>query len=114
MKRELTCILCPRGCLLSADDEAGTWRITGNTCARGEAYGLEECTNPVRTVTGIVRVADREDVMVSVKTEAPVPKERMLETAAYLRTLRVHAPIRIGDVLGNAFGTRILATKEIL
>lgn len=113
MKRELTCILCPRGCLLTAELAEGAVTITGNTCPKGQRYGMEECTNPVRTVTGVVRVADREDVMVSVKTEAPVPKERMLETAAYLRTLRVHAPVRIGDVLGNAFGTDVIATKDI-
>ena len=115
MKRELTCIICPRGCALLVDTDASPVTVTGNACPKGEAYGREECTHPTRTVTAVVRVANREDTMLSVKTAAPVPKERMLDCMEQLKTVTVNAPVYIGDtVLTDIFGTNIIATKEIL
>ena len=115
MEKKLTCIICPRGCLMTAAVEDGKVRVTGHTCPKGEEYAVSECINPVRTVTATVRVENRKDVMVSVKTEAPVPKGKMAEVMAALRRITVKAPIQIGDVvLEDIFGTRILATKEIL
>lgn len=52
---ELTCILCPKGCRLRVDDKNG-YRVTGNTCPRGAAYGREEALHPTRTVTSTVRI----------------------------------------------------------
>ncbi len=52
---ELTCIVCPKGCRLRVDDENG-YKVTGNVCARGEAYGREEALDPKRTVTSTVRI----------------------------------------------------------
>ena len=89
--KNMTCILCPRGCALSVSDQL---TVTGNACPRGEKYAISECTNPVRTVTATVRVANRKNTMVSVKTEAPVPKAKMMEVMAYLRSVTVNAPAR--------------------
>ena len=114
MKRQLTCIICPRGCALTADIHGETVTVTGHTCPKGEEYAVSECTNPVRTVTATVRVDNRRDVMVSVKTENPVPKGSMADVMAALRKITVQAPIRMGDVvLENISGTKIVATKEI-
>ena len=52
---ELTCIVCPKGCRLRVDDQNG-YKVTGNICARGEAYGREEALDPKRTVTSTVRI----------------------------------------------------------
>ena len=38
MVKELICIVCPRGCHLTVDTELE--KVTGNTCKRGEIYGL--------------------------------------------------------------------------
>ena len=114
MKRELTCIICPRGCALTADITETGVTVTGHTCPKGEEYAIHECTNPVRTVTAIVRVANRENTMVSVKTENPVPKGKMMEVMAMLQKTSVEAPAAIGDVvLSDVFGTRVLVTKDI-
>ena len=114
MKRELTCIICPRGCALTADITETGVTVTGHTCPKGEEYAIHECTNPVRTVTAIVRVANRENTMVSVKTENPVPKGKMMEVMAMLQKTSVEAPAAIGDVvLTDVFGTRVLVTKDI-
>ena len=84
MKRNLTCIICPRGCALTAEITDSGVTVTGNACPKGEEYAINECTNPVRTVTACVRVANRENTMVSVKTDAPVPKDKMMDVMAAL------------------------------
>jgi len=115
MKRELTCIICPRGCALTVEIQNGKCTVSGNACKKGEEYGIEECTAPKRTVTSIVRVSNRLDTMVSVKTDKPIPKEKIFDIMEQIRKASVEAPIKIGDViLENLYGANIIATKEIL
>ena len=112
--RNLTCIVCPRGCLLTADVQNDKITVTGNGCQRGEQHAIDECTNPVRSLTATVRVGNREDTMVSVKSVDPIPKGKMLEAMALIREIQVDAPVKIGSVImTDLFGTQIVATKEI-
>ena len=114
MKRELTCIICPRGCALQVEINGDEVKVTGNACAKGATYGHDECLHPTRTVTSIVRVANREDTMVSVKTEAPIPKENIFDLMQIIRNTEVKAPIALGDVVcEDVYGTRVIATKAI-
>lgn len=115
MERKITCIICPRGCAMTAKMNGSDVQVTGNTCPKGEEYAINECTNPVRTVTACVRVANRENTMVSVKTDAPVPKGSMMDVVAKLRSIQVDAPVRIGDVvLKDVFGANVVVTKNIV
>ncbi len=114
MKRELVCIICPRGCRLAVEGEGENLTVTGNACPKGKQYAIDECTNPVRTVTSIVRVSNRVDTMVSVKTAAPIPKEKIFEVMARIRAAQVEAPITAGTViLKDIYGTEVVATKNI-
>ena len=115
MKRDMICIICPRGCPLCAEIQNGSVTVTGNACPRGQEYAVNECTNPVRTVTAIVRISNRHNTMVSVKTSSPVAKSKMMEVMDTLRQIRIAAPVHIGDVIAeNVCGGNIIATKEIL
>ncbi len=115
MNRTLTCIICPRGCTLNVDINGDDIKVSGAGCKNGDKYAIEECTHPTRTVTSIVRVANRPDTMVSVKTEAPVPKEDIFAVMEKIRAASVDAPVTIGDVIiDNISGTKIIATKTIL
>lgn len=115
MKREITCIVCPRGCRMTADIQAERITVTGHSCSRGEKHAVAEILHPVRSLTSIVRVSNRRDTMVSVKSEAPVPKEEMFAIMERIHATTVEAPIQIGDViLDNICGTKIVATKQIL
>lgn len=114
MKRELTCIICPRGCTLSVEIEDEKVTVSGNACPKGEQYGIDECINPVRTVTSILRISNRNDTMVSVKTSTPVKKEDIFSVMKVIRETEVSAPVNIGDVLiKNVCGADIVATKAI-
>ena len=114
MKRNITCIICPRGCSMTAEITESGVTVTGHTCPKGEEYAINECTNPVRTVTATVRVANRKDTMVCVKTASPVPKGKMMDVMAMLRNTQVEAPVSIGDiVLKDVFGADVIVTKDI-
>jgi CxxC motif-containing protein len=114
MERNLTCIICPRGCTLTVSIDGENVKVSGQGCPKGEKYGIDECVNPVRTVTSIIRVDNREDTMVSVKTADPIPKGKIFELMEIIRAVKVSAPVHIGDVLiENVFGTNVIATKDI-
>lgn len=111
--KEFTCIICPRGCQLKVDDNLN---VTGNTCPRGKEYALSEISDPRRTITTTIRVNNREDTLVSVKTSAPVPKGMIFKVMDAINSLSISAPCKIGqiaqgDILG--LGIDILITKNI-
>ena len=114
MERKLTCIICPRGCALTAKIGEGGVEVSGNGCKRGVDYAVNECTHPMRTVTASVRIANRYNTMVSVKTAAPIPKEKMLDVMALIHGVRLDAPVKLGQcVIADAFGSEIIATKAV-
>ena len=114
MERKLTCILCPRGCTLNVTVDGDNVFVTGNACPRGRNYGEEEVVSPKRTVTSIVRVSNREDTMVSVKTDKPVNKADIFTVMEEIRKASVTAPVKVGDViLSDVCGSNIIATKDI-
>ena len=114
MKRDLSCIICPRGCAMTVQGEGTELTVTGNTCPKGKQYAIDECTHPMRTVTSTVRVTNRQDVMVSVKTAAPVPKDAIFAVMERIRATTVEAPVKAGAVLvADVFGTDVIATKSV-
>ena len=114
MTRDTTCIICPRGCALKVEINGDNITVTGNSCPKGRQYAVDECTNPTRTGTSSVRVENREDTMVSVKTASPIPKDKIFEVMRLIRAKSVCAPVGIGDIIiKDVFGTNIVATKNI-
>lgn len=114
MKRDLTCIICPRGCALSVDIDGDNLTVTGNSCPKGKEYAINECTNPTRTVTSTVSVWNRGNKTVSVKTAKPVKKDKIFEVMKLIRSKNAIAPIKIGDIIiKDVYGTDIIATKNI-
>ena len=114
--RELICINCPLGCHLSVDDkDVNEVKVTGNTCPRGVTYAVSEVTAPKRMVTSSVPVDGSTVQRVSVKTSQPIPKNKIFDCLAELKSLRAKAPVAIGDVLlANVCdsGVDIVATRE--
>lgn len=114
MERNITCIICPRGCSLTVTVDGDKPRVIGHSCPKGEQYGVDEVLNPVRTVTSIVRVTNREDTMVSVKTAEPIKKAEIFNLMKLIRETTVEAPVKIGDVIiENVYGTNVIATKDV-
>ena len=116
-KRELICIGCPLGCMVSVELSDGEiTSITGNTCKRGEDYARKEVTAPTRIVTSSVMVTGGHLDMVSVKTKTDIPKGKIFDCVKALKGVSVKAPVHIGDVIVPdvaGTGVDIIATKEI-
>ncbi len=98
-KRELTCIVCPRGCALvcELDGEGKLISVSGNLCPRGKKYADDECTNPMRVVTSTVRCED--GAVVSCKTSTSIPKSLVLEAMKVINKTKAPATVKIGDVI---------------
>jgi len=82
--------------------------VEGNKCDRGKNYAIDEMTNPLRTVTSTVKIADAEIARLPVKTAQAFPKGKMFELMSALKQVKVKTPVNMGDViLRNALGTNI-------
>ncbi len=112
MTCNFTCIVCPVGCSLTVELDGKTvLSVTGNTCPRGMTYAEAECTAPMRTVTSTVRCADGG--VVAVKTDRPIPKEKMRACMERINSVIAPLPISAGDVIiKDVFGSNIIATAE--
>ena len=114
--KNLICIVCPRGCRLTVDEENG-YAVTGNSCPRGAEYGKNEILNPVRTLTTTVRIESETMKLCPVRTEKPIPKGKMFEAVKVLNGIQLKAPVKTGDVaLKDILTTRadVIVTRDIL
>ena len=117
MKKEMICIGCPMGCYLIVDYDGKTIRdISGNRCKVGLEYAEKEISNPERTLTTTVKVKNGHLPLVSVRTNKPLPKNKIFDAMDLLAKVEVEAPVKIGDpIVQNIFGTgvNVVATKNI-
>lgn len=114
MEKELICIVCPRGCHLTVDTEKET--VKGNTCKRGEVYGLNEVKNPTRIVTSTVKIDNCSNMVIPVKTNIPIPKGMIFDVMKEINSVSITLPIKVGDVIiKNVVGTGsdIISTKTV-
>ena len=114
--REMICIGCPLGCIMTVSVHEDEIEVKGNTCPRGETYAKKEVTNPTRILTSSVMVTGGKISVVSVKTASDIPKNKIRECAASLKNITVQAPVKIGDiVLKDIGGTGVdlIATKNV-
>ncbi len=110
--QQFTCIVCPKGCMIVADDDG----ITGAGCERGNRYVQEEMKNPTRMLTSTVRLENSDLPRLPVKTSKPIPKSMIRRAAALLNDVTAVAPVATGDVLlKDVLGTEadLVATKSV-
>ncbi len=113
MTRELTCIICPRGCALKVElDENGKFiSVSGNICKRGEKYAIDECNSPMRTLTTTVICSNGSPL--PVRSESSIPKEKLFEAMERVNSVTASLPVSVGDVIIEDFyGTKLIATAN--
>ena len=115
MIRELTCIVCPKGCQLKVELEGKkVISVTGNTCKRGVTYAETECIAPMRTLTTTAAVEGGG--VVPVKTDKTIPKELLFDAMKEVNAVRVKADAKLGDVvIENLLGTgaNVVTTRNV-
>jgi CxxC motif-containing protein len=90
--------------------------VSGNQCPIGVKYAKAELTNPVRMVTTTLRVKEGALPIVPVKTEAPIPKDKIFPCLKALKNVELQPPIQIGDIIARNIcdtGVNIIATRNV-
>lgn len=85
-------------------------------CERGIEYGKNEIVNPVRNLTTTVKVINGVSPLVSVRSDRPIPKNKMAEAVKLLQGMELEAPVAFHqiifkDILGERIN--IIATREV-
>jgi len=118
-KKELICIVCPKGCRLSLEEDPANpvgFRVTGLTCKRGEAYAVKEVTAPTRTLTSTVRLRGGRLHRLPVRTSSDIPREKVGECMKLINDLEVQSPVKMGQILiPHLFGTEanLIASRSL-
>jgi CxxC motif-containing protein len=117
MKKELTCISCPNGCILEIDLESGkVVSIRGNECKKGVEYAKNEILQPVRLVTTTVKISGAQIHYLPVKTSKPVKKEQCRKIVEKASGIEVKAPVKLGEVIVRNIlntGADLIATRSL-
>lgn len=117
MKKEIICTVCPMGCHIMVEGEGDTIKsIEGFTCKRGEQYASTEFAHPVRILTTTMKTDSGKTPLVPVRSEKPVPKEKVMDCMEVIRKSEAKVPVRVYDVLVENIcdtGINIVATGNV-
>lgn len=114
--KEITCIVCPIGCKMTVERKGDKYIVSVNQCKRGEDYAIEELTHPTRMLTGTVGIVNALHQRLPVHSSAALPKELLFEAMKIIRTCKVEAPVRCGQlIIKNILetGIDICASREM-
>ena len=115
-EKNFTCIVCPKSCGVTVRPLGEGLEVTGNECRRGAEYAENEYLHPMRTITSTVKLTGGAICRCPVRSNAPMPKNKMFEVMEEINRVCVSAPVKVGqvlipDVLGT--GADIIATRTI-
>ncbi|MFH1847010.1 MAG: DUF1667 domain-containing protein [Candidatus Omnitrophota bacterium] len=117
MEKKLICIECPEGCELKVDiEDVRVLKVQGNQCPKGEKYAISEIQNPLRILTSTVCAKGLSLKLVPVRTDNPIPKNRIMDAMRKIRKTSINKPINVGDVLIENFldlGVNLIATRSV-
>jgi len=111
---ELICIVCPKGCRIQTNPTIRTF--TGHGCEKGAEYARTELENPVRILTGTVKLLGGSLSRCPVRSSIPIPKQKLPDAMAVLSGLTLTAPVQIGQVVLENFldtGADLIVTRNI-
>lgn len=114
--RELVCIICPMECKLLVEKKDNKITVSGNSCKRGENYGINEVQSPKRVLTSTVKVINSKQKRLPVKTTDAIPKEMLFNAMKEINKIEVKSPMNMGDIIKENFlstKTNLVCTKTI-
>lgn len=114
--KNLTCILCPNGCTLSADCAEGVWTVNGNKCQKGIAFAIAESTNPTRSISSTVKTIYKEMPRLPVRTDGEIPLADIFPSMQEINNVVVDRVFHTGEtVIENLMGTgiNVIATSDM-
>ncbi|MDO5014935.1 MAG: DUF1667 domain-containing protein [Clostridia bacterium] len=115
--KEMVCIVCPRGCRLTVDNQGDEIKVDGNFCKRGQDFAISELTKPMRTICTTVKTQFEEFPVLPVRVSAEIPKENIFDVMKEINKVVVKDKLERGDiVIKNILGLNVdvIATSDIL
>jgi CxxC motif-containing protein len=116
MEKQLICIECPIGCNLTVDYEGcKVTKVSGNNCPKAEQYAMAEIENPSRILTSSVLCDGLDLKMLPVRTDKPIPKNKMLDAMQEIKRIRVSNQVSTGAVIKENFlglGVNLVACRD--
>ncbi|MEE9377702.1 MAG: DUF1667 domain-containing protein [Candidatus Lokiarchaeia archaeon] len=115
--KDIRCIICPTGCLVHVENINGELIMEGHSCKRGEEYAREEFVAPKRILTTTMQVENGFLPLIPVRSDKPIPKEKLRDTLKEIAKTVVNVPIKMGDILiENVLGLEIniIASRDLI
>ncbi len=112
----MTCILCPRGCELTALIGDGKIQTAGNACPKGAVYAESEIRHPVRVLTTTVRTIFADFPRLPVRTSREIPLGEMFRYMEAVNRLVCDKRAAVGEVVAKGLlGTDVdlIATDDM-
>jgi CxxC motif-containing protein len=110
-KKKMRCIVCPEGCTMQAEYEAGSKKIIslkGYNCKKGIKFAEDETTNPLRALTTTISIDSRIAQRLPVRSNIPAPKEKIALMVEAVKQIKAKAPVKMGEIIiANIFGTGV-------
>ena len=118
-ERTIICTVCPMGCNINlkvSGDEIVS--MEGNECLRGKDYARDEYFSPTRTLTSSVLIEGSNEPLLPVRTEKPVPKDKIDECMKVIKETKVTAPVEmyqiiIPDLAGTGVGLIAACPRDV-
>ena len=117
MKKEIICTVCPRGSHVMVEGEGEQiLNVEGYSCKRGLEYASAEFAHPVRILTTTVKMNGTGSDLLPVRSNKPVPREKLMACMDVIRGIEVQQPVKrydviVADICGT--GADIVATKTV-
>jgi CxxC motif-containing protein len=100
MEKIITCTICPRGCEIKVIGQNGKIdSIIGFSCNRGKPFATNEFILPKRIFTSTVKLEDSDELLLPVRSDAPIPKETLFACMEIIRNTTIKAPVNRGDIV---------------
>lgn len=115
--KDIRCIICPTGCLVHVEKVNGELIIEGHSCKRGEEYAREEFIAPKRILTTTIRVENGFLPLIPVRSDKPIPKDKLKDALNEIASTKIDAPIIMGAILiENVLGLNIniIASRDLI
>jgi CxxC motif-containing protein len=107
MKKEIICVICPRGCKMTVEgEEERIENIKGYGCNRGIEYAKTEFACPCRILTTSVPLKGGNRKMLPIRSSAPIPRHLLTDCMKQIKLHSVEKPVLLHQVIiENIMGT---------
>ena len=114
---EMTCIVCPNGCLLKVEKKGEEIIVEGAKCKRGIDYAKAELVAPKRSLTSTVKTVFEDMPVLPVRTGGEIDKGAIKEVMIEINKVKLTRRVKRGEVIiPNILnsGVDIISTSDMI